>query len=461
MSSNGKITLLIKDMTRTGANSQPMKFDRNETLIVIKKKIEDTFDLDPNKFDLFHTGRYLVKEKPLVDLDTNEALEIKTKISTTHIKKLRGALHLPSELEFPAGVHLVKNMSQNIVKRLIFDEATQFLTSATYDPETAGFRIPSRSSDNVGYDHQTKMVLLGRNQVERNFRHLTSVVSTTQMSRLMSLIYEQLERGIHSTKRDVFYQDVNLFKDQRVSDGLIEDLGAMLGVTRNSLNVVAKAKGQIIGRISFREAGDLIDCTKVGHGKSITPMVDQISDIESDAEFILVIEKDAAFLRLAEDRFYHMIPCIIITASGQPDLATRMFIKLLRKELELPIFGLMDADPYGLDILRVYTIGSKAMSFETAELSVSDIRWLGLLPSDLDNYQLPTSCRIPMDKTDQKRAEDMLKEDFVQARPRWVKEIKLMLKMKQKAEIQALASKDPQFMTNQYLPQKINTGDWV
>ncbi|MFX0211805.1 MAG: hypothetical protein ACFFDT_37860, partial [Candidatus Hodarchaeota archaeon] len=295
----------------------------------------------------------------------------------------------------------------------------------------------------------------------RNFRHLTSVVSTAQMSRLMSLIFEQLERGIHSTKRDVFYQDVNLFKDQRVSDGLIEDLGAMIGVTRNSLNVVAKAKGQVIGRISFREAGDFIDCTKMGHGKSITPMIDQISDIDSDAEFILVIEKDAAFLRLAEDRFYNMIPCICITASGQPDLATRMFVKLLRKELELPIFGLMDADPYGLDILRVYTIGSKAMSFETAELSVSDIHWLGLLPSDLDNYQLPDSCRIPMDKTDQKRAEDMLKEDFVQARPRWVEEINLMIKSKQKAEIQALASRDPQFMTNQYLPQKLNTGDWV
>jgi meiotic recombination protein SPO11 len=461
MSSNDEIVLQVKDMTRTGAKAQKVEFNQDDSLILIKKKMAELFDLDPNKFDIFHSGRLLSTENPLIDLRSNDILEIKTRINATQVQKLRGALHLPSELEFPAGVHLVKNTPQDTVKVLIFEEATQFLTSATENPETAGFRIPSRSSDNVGYDHHTKMVLLGRNRVERNFRHLTSVVSTAQMSRLMSLVYEQLERGIHSTKRDVFYQDVNLFKDQRVSDGLIEDLGAMIGVTRNSLNVVAKAKGQVIGRISFREDGDFIDCTKIGHGKSITPMIDKISNIESDAEFILVIEKDAAFLRLAEDRFYNMIPCICITASGQPDLATRMFVKLLRKELELPIFGLMDADPYGLDILRVYTIGSKAMSFETAELSVSDIHWLGLLPSDLDNYQLPDSCRIPMDKTDQKRAEDMLKEDFVQARPRWVEEINLMIKNKQKAEIQALASRDPQFMTNQYLPQKLNTGDWV
>jgi hypothetical protein len=39
--------------------------------------------------------------------------------------------------------------------------------------------------------------------------------------------------------------------------------------------------------------------------------------------FILLVEKDAAFMRLAEDRFYNTYPCIIITAKGQPDVATR------------------------------------------------------------------------------------------------------------------------------------------
>jgi DNA topoisomerase VI subunit A len=55
----------------------------------------------------------------------------------------------------------------------------------------------------------------------------------------------------------------------------------------------------------------------------------------------------------------------------------------------------------------------------------------------------------------------MLKEEFVQARPRWVEEIKLMLSTGMKAEIQALAHEDIQFMTNSYLPTKIHTGDWV
>ena len=49
----------------------------------------------------------------------------------------------------------------------------------------------------------------------------------------------------------------------------------------------------------------------------------QVDSIQSDATFVLLVEKDAAFMRLAEDRFYNTYPCIIITAKGQPDVATR------------------------------------------------------------------------------------------------------------------------------------------
>lgn len=49
----------------------------------------------------------------------------------------------------------------------------------------------------------------------------------------------------------------------------------------------------------------------------------QVSDLQSDALFILLVEKDAAFMRLAEDRFYNTYPCIILTAKGQPDVASR------------------------------------------------------------------------------------------------------------------------------------------
>jgi meiotic recombination protein SPO11 len=86
---------------------------------------------------------------------------------------------------------------------------------------------------------------------------------------------------------------------------------------------------------------------------------------------------------LQEDRFYHRYPCIIITAKGQPDIATRMFLKRLKEELKIPVLGLVDSDPYGLKILSVYMSGSKNMSYDSSSLTTPDIKWLGLRPSDL------------------------------------------------------------------------------
>lgn len=91
------------------------------------------------------------------------------------------------------------------------------------------------------------------------------------------------------TKRDLFYTDVKLFKDQIESDTVLDDVACMIGCTRTSLNVVASDKGLVVGRIQYREAGDYIDCTKMGvGGKAIPPYIDQITDIVSDAEFVIL-----------------------------------------------------------------------------------------------------------------------------------------------------------------------------
>jgi hypothetical protein len=41
------------------------------------------------------------------------------------------------------------------------------------------------------------------------------------------------------------------------------------------------------------------------------------------ARFILVVEKDAIFQRLVEDRLFEALPCILITGRGMPDIASR------------------------------------------------------------------------------------------------------------------------------------------
>ena len=132
-------------------------------------------------------------------------------------------------------------------------------------------------------------------------------------------------------------------------------------------------------------------------------------------------------MRLAEDRFYNRYPCIVITAKGQPDVATRMFLARLKAELKIPVLGLVDSDPYGLKILSVYMSGSKNMSYDSASLTTPDIKWLGLRPSDLNRYDLPDQCRLDMTENDIKTGKEMLKEDFIMKNPEWMKELEIMV----------------------------------
>jgi meiotic recombination protein SPO11 len=79
----------------------------------------------------------------------------------------------------------------------------------------------------------------------------------------------------------------------------------------------------------------------------------------------------------------------------------------------------------------------------------------------LDEYKIPKAVRIPMQPTDIKRVKDMLKEPFVKRNKPWVDDLELMLKLKEKAEIQAFASHSFEFLTDEYLPRKLETGDWI
>ena len=190
-------------------------------------------------------------------------------------------------------------------------------------------------------------------------------------------------------------------------------------------------------------------------------MLGNIEIIESDAEFILVIEKDAAMMRLAEARFWRKYPCILLTAQGVGNVAVRMFLKRLSKELTLPVFSLVDSDPYGNYIHSVYLRGSKRLSYESPFLATPNIKLLGVLTRDLDKYKIPQDVRIPMNKQDIKRTQELLKEEFVKRNKAWEEDIKLSLKLKIKAEIQAFSAHGFKFLTDKYLPEKLTTGDWI
>ena len=324
------------------------------------------------------------------------------------------------------------------------------------------FEIPRRSADNIIWDEIRDLLLLGMKTITRPYHSLASVVDATRTARVMEIVFQLLKANLHATKREVFYSDVNLFREQKYSDKIIEDVASMLRTTRDSVHVVASARGSAMGRVVIRDGGDTIDLTKMGTGGwAITPFLEQVEILESDAEFILLSEKDAAVMRLSEAKYWNRQPCIVLTGKGSGDIATRAFLKMLVKELEIPAFALVDSDPYGHYIYSVFLRGSKRLSYESPFIATPDLKLLGVLSRDLDAYNIPKAVRIPMEPTDIKRVKDMLKEPFIQKNKAWVKDLKLMLQLKEKAEIQAFASHSFQYLTDEYLPTKLETGDWI
>ena len=466
-----EFNFLFRNSTIIPAIEKPISFDKEILVREMYSWAREAFDLKRGTYILFlRSGKKWYRLEPTRKLSgyplqkETMRVSIKNTVSLKKIQEVHKELDHKINYFMPYGVTHVDTKTSAETNNLLVEYSLSFLQQAMISPSEASFYIPSRAGINVGFDEEQELVLIGRQMIERQFRNLASVSSVEQMTIIMKIIHDILSRDIHSTKRDVFYMDVNSFEKQSVSDSLLEDLSAMLQVTRSSLNISASSKGIVVGRISFKEKGDSIDCRAIGAGKAISPNIDDIEDLESDAEFVLVIEKDAVFNRLAEDHFYDYVPSILITAKGQPDVATRQFLKKINDELKLPIFSVMDADPYGFEIMRVYSVGSKALSFEASHLAVPNIKWLGLLPSDLSpesGFDIPRSTLLKMTAKDIHRSKLMLEEEFVVRKPKWKEQLQILISSGYKAEIQALNARDPQFITNFYLPQKIETGDFI
>ncbi len=326
-----------------------------------------------------------------------------------------------------------------------------------------GFDIPTRGADNFVYDEKKDVIFLGEKESRLSFHNTGTTNAFTQTLFTLSVLKESADMEKHLTKREVYYQDPELYnKDQNASDNAIEDIAVAMGVTRPCLRVVATAKGVCIGDLTLKEGDDTFNCDKLGRGGwSISPFIDEVEIKDCDAEYVLVVEKDAALIRLIEEDFHKKNKCILVTGKGQPDIATRRLIRRLHKEQKLPVYVLTDSDSYGMQICSSYKRGSISLSFESAYLAVPKAKFLGLLPSDLDKFDVPKAARLDMTEWDIKKANNMLAYPWIKDNKKWRKELELMVKRKEKAELQALAKHGITFMTDTYLPQKLEAKDWI
>nr|XP_006125408.2 meiotic recombination protein SPO11 isoform X6 [Pelodiscus sinensis]XP_025041563.1 meiotic recombination protein SPO11 isoform X6 [Pelodiscus sinensis]XP_025041564.1 meiotic recombination protein SPO11 isoform X6 [Pelodiscus sinensis]XP_025041565.1 meiotic recombination protein SPO11 isoform X6 [Pelodiscus sinensis] len=281
--------------------------------------------------------------------------------------------------------------------------------------------------------------------------------------KMLSVIYKMVQDNTYATKRDIYYSDTLLFGSQSVVDNIVNDISCMLKIPRRSLHILSTTKGCISGNLSYTEEdGTKVNCTCNATAVIVPSNVQGIRNVITDAKFILIVEKDATFQRLLDDDFCNKLsPCIMITGKGVPDLNTRLLVRKLWDTCHIPIFTLMDADPHGIEIMCIYKYGSVSMSFEAHHLTVPAIRWLGLLPSDIERLNIPKDALIPLTKRDQNKLASMQKRPYMACQPMWKKEMEIMAASKMKAEIQALMSLSSDYLSRVYLPNKLQFGGWI
>jgi len=351
--------------------------------------------------------------------------------------------------------------------------------------EAPVMEIPKRTLANTIYDEKKKLLLLGEEKLKRNFFDLNESKRFMQTILMASIIYDALINDEYPTIRDLYYRgkhsivlksphgktyEENTWDEQKESDTVIVDIEVFTSLLREDMLILSKEKGKVVGDMRLRSGNDVIDLSKMGHGAySIEPTPDLIDFVDINAEFVLVVEKDAVFQQLHRAGFWRQYKSILITSSGQPDRATRRFVRRLNEELKLPVYILTDADPYGWYIYSVFRIGSITLSYESERLATPNAKFLGVSMTDIfgdKNKKAYLSDQerrnyiIKAKDFDIKRAMEIKNYNWFKTKA-WSHEIEIFLDKKSKLEIEAMASKGLKFLAFQYIPEKIKSKDYI
>jgi len=138
-----------------------------------------------------------------------------------------------------------------------------------------------------------------------------------------------------------------------------------------------------------------------------------------------------------------------------------MLVRRLWTTLSIPVFALVDADPHGIEIMCVYKYGSKSLSHEASTLTCPVIRWIGILPKDVDEVNVKQDQLIKLSENDLKKASDLKNRPYVCNNAQLLGQLNLLISNGYKAEIECLDSISRNFLSDIYLPHKIRDGDWI
>jgi DNA topoisomerase-6 subunit A len=327
------------------------------------------------------------------------------------------------------------------------------------------FDIPSRTKSNIQFDERFRVWKYGSSKTTRSALSLSGAYMILRTMYIIDFIKNMIDQNKSSTLRELYYISEGWkeakFSSQDDSDRLAEDLEILTKKLREDMKLRPEEDGaRVIGDIvieEFTRKGDKrkIHCQDdVGDsGYSVPYNVEKekikIKDVH--AGLIIAIETGGMFDRLAENEFDEKRNAILVHLKGQPARSTRRFIKRLNEEKNIPVVVFTDGDPWSYRIFASIAYGAIKTAHISEFLATPSAQFLGITPSDILNYELPSDELTGEDISalQSELSDPRFQDDF------WEGEIKLQLKLGKKSEQQALAKYGLDYVTDVYLLEKL------
>ncbi|KAJ1352866.1 Spo-11p [Parelaphostrongylus tenuis] len=293
----------------------------------------------------------------------------------------------------------------------------------------------------------------------------------------LSQIYHLIRNDQQSTKRDLYYEHKKLYETQSSLDRAVTSICDLLDEPRMALNIVSSSKGLLFGALAFMtDEEKLIDCRS--QPILISESLENFRFI-SDAQFIIVVEKDAIFQKLIDEGYLDHFPkSLLVTGKGYPDICTRKVLQCIVDHLAIPIYGLFDSDPHGIEIMLTYKYGSSLDSVEGRCCRVRQMQWLGFKPSDISSLPVVNHHFLKLNNRDfmkirkiRRRAQTLGEHDVVDELSIFERisgktlsltpfyfdifQLDKMYLLRSKLELEAISATGPQFIIRDYIMPRL------
>lgn len=332
-------------------------------------------------------------------------------------------------------------------------------------------RIPNlelavRSKSNIQFEDELNVWKYGESLTERSAKKTDGAYMLLRTMYLADFIKQMIHENKSSTLREMYYisegWDLAKFGDQSESDKLAEDLEIITLCLREDFKLRPEESGaSLLGNLTIEEVtrnGERkrINCRDdvgdAGYNIPFNVEKDKLKILGHDADMIVAIETGGMYDRLIENRFDESSRAILLHLKGQPARSTRRFLKRMNEETELPVVVFTDGDPWSFRIFASVAYGAIKTAHISEYLATPSARYLGITPSDIVNYDLPSD---KLSEQDTKALEAELTDPRF-ADEWWKGEIELQLSLGKKSEQQALAKYGLDFVTDTYLPEKLS-----